>query len=56
MLLGTQLEIDNALRMIRDKFPQKRYPEVTLEQVSFVQPISPVPLIADHLYVSIFAY
>lgn len=54
LLLGTQLEVDNALRLIRDKFPQKRYPEVTLERVSFLQPIAPVPLVADHLYVSFY--
>ncbi|XP_018330991.1 A-kinase anchor protein 1, mitochondrial isoform X2 [Agrilus planipennis] len=46
---GTQLEIDTALEMIRDKFPEKRYPELTLEQVSFLPPVSTVPLIPEHL-------
>lgn len=50
---GTQAEIDKALKMIRDKFPAKRYPEVTLEQVHFTPIVSTVPLIPDHLYVSI---
>lgn len=50
---GTQAEIDKALKMIRDKFPAKRYPEVTLEQVHFTPIVSTVPLIPDHLYVSV---
>ncbi|KAF5269684.1 hypothetical protein FQA39_LY08607 [Lamprigera yunnana] len=32
---GAQTEIDSALKMIRDKFPKKRYPYLTLEQVEF---------------------
>lgn len=50
---GTKGEIDKALKMIRDKFPVKRYPDLTLEQVHFTPVISTVPLIPDHLYVSI---
>lgn len=50
---GTQAEIDKALKMIRDKFPAKRYPEVTLEQVHFTPIISTVPLIPDHLYLKL---
>lgn len=37
---GTPSEVDAALAMIRDKFPTKRYPELSLERVSFV-PIVP---------------
>ncbi|XP_063226136.1 A-kinase anchor protein 1, mitochondrial-like isoform X2 [Bacillus rossius redtenbacheri] len=42
---GNQMGIDRALEMIRDKFPQKKYPNVTLEQVCFVPatPVFPVP-------------
>lgn len=50
---GTQAEIDKALKMIRDKFPAKRYPEVTLEQVHFTPVVSTVPLIPDHLYLKL---
>lgn len=53
-ITGTQLEIDNALHLIREKFPLNRYPEVTLEQVSFIPPVTTVPLVTDQLYVSIF--
>ena len=48
---GSQNEIDSALKLIRDKFPQKRFPEVTLEQVSFLPQIPAVSLVPDHLYV-----
>lgn len=37
---GLSSEIDAALGMIRDKFPVKRFPELTLEQISYV-PIVP---------------
>lgn len=50
---GTKGEIEKALKMIRDKFPLKRYPEMTLEQVHFTPIVSTLPLIPDHLYVSI---
>ncbi|KAJ8950430.1 hypothetical protein NQ318_003706 [Aromia moschata] len=50
---GTQGEIDKALKMIRDKFPAKRYPEVTLDQVHFTPIINTVPLIPDHLYLKL---
>lgn len=53
---GTQLEIENALQMIRAKFPLKHYPEVTLEQVSFLPAISTVPLMPDQVYVSFFGF
>jgi hypothetical protein len=50
---GTQNEIDSALKLIRDKFPIKRYPEVTLEQISFLPQVSTVSLVPDHLYVNV---
>lgn len=53
---GTQLEIDNALQMIREKFPLKHYPEVTLEQVSFLPAISTIPLMPDQVYVSVCCF
>lgn len=48
---GTRKEIDSALKLIRDKFPLKRFPELTLEQVSFLPQVSPLSIIPDHLYV-----
>ncbi|RZC35495.1 KH domain-containing protein C56G2.1 [Asbolus verrucosus] len=50
---GSQKEIDSALKLIRDKFPLKRFPEVTLEQVSFLPQISTVALVPDHLYLKL---
>ncbi|KAF7284796.1 hypothetical protein GWI33_021554 [Rhynchophorus ferrugineus] len=35
---GNQTEIDKALKMIRNKFPVKKYSELTLEQVKTVVP------------------
>lgn len=49
---GTRQEIDKALKIIRDKFPLKRYPDITLEQVHLLSQV-PIPLTPDHLYVSI---
>jgi len=34
---GTQPDIDAALKMIRQKFPLRRFPELTLERVTFVK-------------------
>lgn len=41
---GTQKEIDAALHMIRQKLPEKRYPQVTLERVFFLAPHAVIPL------------
>ncbi|XP_069672065.1 A-kinase anchor protein 1, mitochondrial [Periplaneta americana] len=46
---GTQADIDSALEMIRQKFPVKRYPNVTLEQVCFLPPVPTFPLIPECL-------
>ncbi|CAH1957628.1 unnamed protein product [Acanthoscelides obtectus] len=50
---GTKEAIEKALKMVREKFPLKRYPEVTLEEVHFTPPISPFSLIPDHLYLKL---
>jgi len=46
---GTQADIEGALEMIREKFPENRYPDVTLEQVCFVPPVPTFPLIPESL-------
>jgi len=46
---GTQADIESALDMIREKFPENRYPDVTLEQVCFVPPVPTFPLIPESL-------
>lgn len=47
--LGTQADIESALEMIRQRFPPKRYPNVSLEQVSFLPPVPTFPLIPETL-------
>lgn len=46
------MDIENALEMIRKKFPLKVFPSMTLEQVYFVPPVPTVPLLPDCLQVS----
>lgn len=46
---GTHTDIESALEMIREKFPENRYPDVTLEQVCFVPPVPTFPLIPESL-------
>uniref|UniRef100_A0A1B6DQ92 Tudor domain-containing protein n=1 Tax=Clastoptera arizonana TaxID=38151 RepID=A0A1B6DQ92_9HEMI len=41
---GNQQDIDAALAMIRQKFPLRRFPNLTLEKVTFVQPSTHYPL------------
>lgn len=48
---GTQEDVDKALKLIREKFPLKKYPEVTLEQVQLTPTVHTVPLIPDYIYV-----
>ncbi|CAG9817096.1 unnamed protein product [Phaedon cochleariae] len=50
---GTETEIAAALKMVRDKFPAKRYADVTLERVHFTAIVPSVPLIPDHLYLKL---
>lgn len=47
---GYREDIENALQMIRDKFPRKRNPELTLEQVFQIQYI---PYLTQPSYVSL---
>ena len=53
MLLGTQADIDSALEMIRQKFPAKRYPSVTLEQVSFLPSVPTFPLAPEFFHLQL---
>lgn len=46
---GSQADIESALEMIREKFPENRYPDVTLEQVCFLPPVPTFPLIPESL-------
>ncbi|XP_060528608.1 KH domain-containing protein akap-1 [Cylas formicarius] len=50
---GFQSEIDEALKLIREKFPLKKYPDVTFEQVTLSPLVPTVPLIPDHLYLKL---
>lgn len=43
-LEGTQKEIEAALKVLRVKLPEKRYPQVTLERVFFNEPNCVIPL------------
>lgn len=47
MVEGTQKEVDHALKIIRDKFPVKRFPEITLEQVIFAPEFIPMPIVPE---------
>lgn len=49
---GTQQDIDAALKMIRQKFPLRRFPELTLERVSFVRNTPCPPINPENLQVS----
>lgn len=40
LLLGTQQEINKALELIRRKFPEDTYPDITLEEFPISQPIA----------------
>ncbi|XP_057653881.1 A-kinase anchor protein 1, mitochondrial-like [Diorhabda carinulata] len=50
---GATQQIETALKMIRDKFPSKRYPEVTLEQIDLTPAPPVVSLIPDYLYLKL---
>lgn len=50
---GTQADVDKALKLIREKFPPKKYPEVTLEQVQLTPTVHTVPLIPDYIYLKL---
>ncbi|KAK6637905.1 hypothetical protein RUM44_008327 [Polyplax serrata] len=46
---GTQIDIESALDMIRHKFPKKRYPSVTLEQVVIAPEPQLIPIISESM-------
>lgn len=50
---GTREEIDAALDMIREKFPEKKYPDVTLDHVAFTDATNAVSLVADCMYLKL---
>nr|XP_023029395.1 KH domain-containing protein akap-1 [Leptinotarsa decemlineata]XP_023029396.1 KH domain-containing protein akap-1 [Leptinotarsa decemlineata] len=50
---GTQTEIDAALKMVRNKFPAKRFPELTLDDVMLPPPTDFIPLNNDKLFVNL---
>lgn len=41
---GTQKEIDDAVKMIRQKLPESRYPNLTMARVYFTTPQTVIPL------------
>lgn len=44
---GTPADIDNALAMIRQRFPPRKYPNVTIEQVTLAPATTTFPLVPD---------
>lgn len=50
---GTQQDIDTALAMIRQKFPLRRFPTLTLEKVSFVPTVPVCPLRAEAFHLQL---
>lgn len=50
---GTQQDIDTALAMIRQKFPLRRFPTLTLDKVSFVPTVAVCPLRADAFHLQL---
>ncbi|ERL88815.1 hypothetical protein D910_06197 [Dendroctonus ponderosae] len=50
---GTPLEIEKALKMIRERFPLRKYSEITLEQIELAPSVATVSLIPDHLYLKL---
>lgn len=49
MFSGTQMDIDSALEMVRRKFPKKRYPNITLEQVILTPELPMVPVLPENM-------
>lgn len=44
---GTAADIDNALTMIRQRFPPNKYPNITLDQISLAPTPATFPLVPD---------
>lgn len=55
---GTQKEIDAALKMIRQKFPEKRYPKLTMQRVYLAPPLQTIiaPIVSNHLKVTNYKF
>lgn len=51
-LEGTQMEVNNALHLIRKKFPLKKYPTMTLERI-MVEGVPNVPFVPEQLYLKL---
>lgn len=51
---GSQQDIEKALAKIRQKFPLRRFPQLTLEKVSFVTLNTLPPLKLEDFHVSFF--
>lgn len=52
LISGTQNEIEAALDMIREKFPEKRFPHFTLQEISPELYQKLFPLVPEFLQVS----
>lgn len=48
---GTKNEIDAALTLLRGKFPLKRYPQVTLQQLNIAPEATIAPMLPDSIQV-----
>lgn len=52
LFAGTQSEIEAALDMIKEKFPEKRFPNFSLQEISAELCQRLVPLVPEFLQVS----
>lgn len=52
-MLGTQSEIEAALEMIKEKFPEKKFPNFSLQEISAELYQRLVPLVPEFLQVSV---
>lgn len=56
IILGTQNEIEAALDMIKDKFPEKRFPNFSIQEISAELYQKLAPLVPEFLQVSNTSY
>lgn len=54
LILGTQSEIEAALEMIKEKFPEKRFPNFSLQEISAELYQRLAPLVPEFLQVSVW--
>lgn len=54
MFPGTQSEIEAALDLIKDKFPEKRFPTFSIQEISAELYQKLVPLVPEFLQVGQF--